>query len=146
MAARLRTHWGGPAQTLAALERALQSAVGQLQLEPLPAVPGAQPEGAAEAGRSERRQAAALLLLFMHALEQGVAAAATGSGASRAAAPQPAIAFLAANAKVRAWVGAWVSGWVESQSRALAPAAGDVLPPPLSRPIACRCARPGSRG
>lgn len=106
VASRLRTHWGGPAQTLAALERALQAAAGQLQLEAPPAEDqGARPESGAAAGHSEQRQAAALLLLFAHALEQGVTAAASGSGASRAAAPQPAVAFFAANAKV-GWFGA----------------------------------------
>lgn len=90
VAARLRTHHGGPAQTLMALERALLTAVGQLQ-----AAPGDAPAAAGD----ERRQAATLLLLFLHALEQGMTAATHGSASGRAAAPQAAVAFFAANAK-----------------------------------------------
>lgn len=98
MASRLRTHCGGPAQTLAALEHALQAAVVQLQQEKQG--PAGNASTASEAGNSDRRRAAVLLLLFLHALEQGIAAAASGGGSSRAAAPQAATTFFAANDKV----------------------------------------------
>lgn len=91
VAARLRSHHGGPAQTLMALERALLAAVGQLQQAP--------GDAQGEACDDERRQAAALLLLFQYALEQVMTVAAHGSASGRAAAPQAAVAFFAANAK-----------------------------------------------
>lgn len=102
VAARLRTHHGGPSQTLAAFERALQAAVAQLQSNSLAdgqaeaAAGGAPPA----AGGESRRQVTALLLIFLHALEQGIAGAGRGC-TSRAAAPQSAVSFFAANDKVR---------------------------------------------
>ncbi len=94
VAVRLRTHHGGPAQTLAALERAVQAAASRLQQD------GAG-NGSPASVPAGRQQAAMLLLLFVHALEQGVSCAAAGGGSSRAEAPQPAATFFAANAKVR---------------------------------------------
>lgn len=110
MASRLRTHHGGPAQTLAALERALQAAAAALtQQDPGTAQHQAKHAEGVEAGEpataggvssnEERRQAAVLLLLFLHALEQGVAAASSGS-AARSLAGQEASMFFGANEKV----------------------------------------------
>ena len=103
VASRLRTHHGGPAQTLAALEQAVQAAVAVLHQQqeqqgeeqaPAPAAAGGPAGG-------DRRQAAALLLLFLHSVEQGVASASSGvSSASRAPPPEGAVAFFAANIKV----------------------------------------------
>ena len=110
VAARLRTHHGGPAQTLAALEQALQAAMGSLRQQEQQQ-PGGADDGAAEQvaeggeegngsrGTSERQQAAVLLLLFLQALEQGVSAAGSGGG-GRAAPGQAATTFFAANDKV----------------------------------------------
>lgn len=106
VAARLRTHHGGPAQTLAALEHSLQAAAGRLQQEPGPALAGLELSRSrgggpsSDSGASQQRQAAVLLLLFVHALEQGIASASSGC-TSRAAPPQAAAAFFAANRKVR---------------------------------------------
>ena len=117
VALRLRTHLGGPAQTLAALEQAVLAAVAALQQEqPLLQPQAQQAPGQGQGGSGDeapvassatiaaggdRRQAAVLLLLFLQALEQGVASASSGaSGASRASAPEGAVAFFAANSKV----------------------------------------------
>lgn len=106
VAARLRTHHGGPAQTLAALEHALQAAVGRLQLEQQPASAVLEhPQGGSTSGdtaaplqQQQQLQAAVLLLFFLYALEQGIASASDGCTA-RAAAPQTSAAFFAANKK-----------------------------------------------
>ena len=90
VASRLRTHHGGPAQTLAALERAVQAAASRL-------AEGGGGDGPVFAGR---QQAAVLLLLFVFALEQGISCAAAGGGSSRADASQPAATFFTANEKV----------------------------------------------
>lgn len=139
VAARLRTHHGGPAQTLAALERALQHAADELQQqEPAAAVGGAASHEEPVESSCERRRAAVLLLLFLQALEQAIAGAAHGGGAARAAAPQAAVAFFAVNAKVTA------------EGPARAPAAAACLPlqhlaltSPCPSPLNCRSARPG---
>jgi hypothetical protein len=117
VASRLRTHHGGPAQTLAALERAVQAAAVRLQGQQRQQEPsfgdgegsirpeqGGPPIGSSSTNSStsslEQRQAALLLLLFVHALEQNIAAAAAGTS-GRTPPTQQAVTFFAANETVR---------------------------------------------
>ncbi|GFR47475.1 hypothetical protein Agub_g9204, partial [Astrephomene gubernaculifera] len=88
---RLRTHLGGPTQTLGALERMLQVTYSRLSQERREAGPAG--VGAAS------RESAWLALEFAGALERAVAHAAEGH-AGRDVLPQPVLAFFAANRKV----------------------------------------------
>ncbi|GIL75399.1 hypothetical protein Vretifemale_5200, partial [Volvox reticuliferus] len=89
--ARLRTHLGGPTQTLGALERMLQVTYSRLSQERRDA-------GPMEVGAAGR-ESAWLVLELVGALERAVAHAAEGH-AGRDPLPQPVLAFFAANKKV----------------------------------------------
>ena len=96
VSARLRTHFGNPTQTFAALERALQHALTA------PTADASAPT--ADAGRSPGRMFPAyrsvwLLLEFMGALERNVHNAYEG-GLERESLPAPVLAFFTANRKV----------------------------------------------
>ncbi|GLI61976.1 hypothetical protein VaNZ11_004542, partial [Volvox africanus] len=91
VSARLRTHLGGPTQTLGALERMLQVTYSRLSQERRDA-------GPIEVGAAGR-ESAWLVLELVGALERAVSHAAEGH-AGRDALPQPILAFFAANKKV----------------------------------------------
>ena len=96
VSARLRTHFGNPTQTFAALERALQHALTA------PTADAGAPT--ADAGRLPGHmfpayQSAWLLLEFMGALERNVHNAYEGS-LERESLPAPVLAFFTANRKV----------------------------------------------
>ncbi|GLC49196.1 hypothetical protein PLESTB_000192700 [Pleodorina starrii] len=91
VASRLRTHLGGPTQTLGALERMLQVTYSRLCQERRDAGPA----GVGAPGRVS----AWLALELVGGLERAVAHAAEGH-AGRDALPQPVLAFFAANKKV----------------------------------------------
>ncbi len=126
VAARLRTHLGGPTQSLAALERLLQLLLSQLSSTAAGGVPAggggagaaegagdgaARREGAgpvaAAAAAAALHEAGWLALEFVDALERGVAAAVHG-GLAGGGLPPAVLAFYSANRKVRGAVrGSW---------------------------------------
>ncbi|GAB4817948.1 hypothetical protein N2152v2_004994 [Parachlorella kessleri] len=85
VAARLKTHFGGPAQTLAALEQGLQRLAAGHAVE--------------KASAANHLLPSWLFLEFLHSLEQGVFNAYEGS-VGRPAAQAGALAFFAGNKKV----------------------------------------------
>jgi len=91
---RLRTHFGNPSQTFAALEKALQHSLAPPRREPHPLTTGVE-------GRLHKRCHAWLLLEFMEAIERNVHNAFEGS-LQRQKVPQGVMAFFSANRKVGA--------------------------------------------
>jgi PI-3-kinase-related kinase SMG-1 len=101
VAARMRTHLGGPTEGFASLERMLQGALARLQQAAAPAGGGGGggPGAAEEDAALRARHGAAHLLEFVTALEAGIHGAAEGCLA-RPAPPQGVMAFFVANARV----------------------------------------------
>jgi hypothetical protein len=110
VAARMRTHLGGPTEGFAALERALQGALARVHAAAPAAQGGGGQGGTGAGGRGAAaadedamlaaRHGAAHLLEFLAALEAGIHTAAEGCLA-RPAPAQGVVAFFAANARVR---------------------------------------------
>ena len=139
-AARMRTHLGGPTESFAGLERLLQGALARLQAAAAAAAAAAagaaatagKPKdeaasaaaaaaAAAELALLRQRHGAAHLLEFAFALEAGVLAAAEGC-AGRAAPAQAALAFFAANKRVRCRTrGSHTHAWQQPSCTTLAP-------------------------